>query len=125
MTNKTQAETIFAQLGGTRLLAMMTGAKNFSFGTTPQNETYVTFRIGRNSKRVNVVKVTLNHNDTYTTEFMWATAKKITQKATFSGVYGDMLQDIFESSTGMYLSFVPTTPGDVKSADRQASLFAG
>ena len=38
MTNKTQAETIFAQLGGTRLLAMMPGAKNFSFGTTPKTK---------------------------------------------------------------------------------------
>ena len=103
-TNKIQAETIFAQLGGTRRLAMMTGAKNFSYGSTDKNETYIQFRVGRNAKKINLIKITLNSSDTYTTEFMWATINKITVKSEFAGVYNDMLKEIFESSTGMYLN---------------------
>ena len=104
-TNKTQADTIFGQLGGTRRLAMMTGAKNFSYGCTGNNETYAQFRVGRNAKKINLVKITLNSSDTYTVEFMWATAAAITIKADFTCVYNDMLKDIFESSTGMFLTF--------------------
>jgi len=33
---KREAETILNQLGGTRRLAMMTGAKNFAYGTSTQ-----------------------------------------------------------------------------------------
>jgi hypothetical protein len=104
-TTKIEAETIFNQLGGTRRLAMMTGATNFSYGSTDKNETYVQFRVGRNAKKINLVKITLNGSDTYTTEFMWATTKAITVKSEFAGVYNDMLKEIFESSTGMYLTF--------------------
>ena len=103
-TTKIEAETILNQLGGTRRLAMMTGAKSFSFGSDNGN-TYVQFRVGRNAKKINLVKITLNGSDTYTTEFMWATTKAITVKSEFAGVYNDMLQEIFESSTGMYLTF--------------------
>ena len=104
-TTKTEAETIISQLGGYDRLRIMTGAKNFSFGATDTNETYIQFRVGRNAKKINLVKITLNDSDTYTTEFMWATINKITIKSEFSGVYNDSLKNIFETSTGMYLTF--------------------
>jgi len=102
---KEQADTIIAQLGGYRRLAMMTGAKNFVYGGTDNDEAYIQFRIGRNAKRINLVKITLNADDTYAMEFMWATVNAITVKAEFSGVYNDTLKKIFESTTGLYLSF--------------------
>lgn len=103
------AETIFAQLGGTRRLQAMAGAKKFIFGETDAGQVYVAFRVGRNAKKVNMVQVTLDMDDTYTVEFMWITVAKSLQatknvKWEISGVYFDMLPGIFEQGTGMYLS---------------------
>jgi len=98
------AETIFSQMGGTRRLAMMTGAKNFAF-TRRDGFAVASFRIGRNSKGVNHVEVELNGLDLYNVTFRRIHGTKVTVKASHSDIYAEMLVDTFEAETGMYLTF--------------------
>lgn len=100
---KAIASTIFAQLGGNRLIAM-TGAKMFAVGENDNEEVYLTFRIGRNAKSVNHVKVTLNALDLYNVEYINIREANLTIKALAENIYNDMLKTNFEENTGMYLS---------------------
>ena len=95
------AATILSQLGGAGRLVAMTGAKFF----TSHPEGGLSFKIGRNSKGVNYCKISLTSDDLYTVEFKRVTVKKITDKGTTEGAYCDMLVDLFENATGMYLTF--------------------
>ena len=104
METKQVADEIIRQLGGYGRLESMTGAKNFVYGENDKNDPYVQFRIGRNDKRVNMVKVTLTANDTYWVEFLWATVKKTTVRE-LCYIHADQLVGVFESETGMYLYF--------------------
>ena len=100
------ANTILDQMGGTGRIAAMTGAKNF---TAIDNG--VRFTIGRNSKSINTVTITLNAMDLYDVEYSRIAKKRGTYeyvntvKATDEGIYNDMLKASFEKATGMYLSF--------------------
>lgn len=104
MTNMTIANTILKQLGGTGRLNAMTGAKNFV-----AIENGVQFKIGRNSKSINTVVVRLNGKDLYDVEF--GRVRKVKGLPTYKIVneindaYNDMLVELFESNTGMYLTF--------------------
>ena len=109
------ATTIIEQLGGNRFIAM-TGAKDF----IALEKGGVEFAIGRNSKKVNRVKITLEWDDTYTMQFVNYRAPKLvvnnktlsadwkpeqrTVLNEVSGVYCDMLQDIFTENTHLYTS---------------------
>ena len=95
------AATILSQLGGAGRLVAMTGAKFF----TSHPEGGLSFKIGRNSKGVNYCKISLTSDDLYTVDFTRVTFKKITAKGTTEGAYCDMLVDLFENATGMYLTF--------------------
>ena len=103
MTNKSIAKTIIDQLGGNKLVAM-TGAKNFV-----AIERGVQFKIGRNSKSINSVRIVLNGKDLYDVEF--GRVRKVRGVPTYTLVegyhdaYNDMLVNLFETTTGMYLSF--------------------
>ena len=99
-TQKEIAATILSQLGGAGRLVAMTGAKNFC----SHPEGALSFKIGRNAKGVNYCKITLTSDDLYTVEFKRVTVKKITDKGTTVGAYNDMLHDLFEQATGMYLT---------------------
>lgn len=92
------ARTILEQLGGNQF-AMMTGAKNFIAA-----EKGLSFKVGRNSKSVSHVRITLDPDDTYSVEFIRVRAGKLTQVAKETGVYCDMLQNIFTEHTGLYTS---------------------
>ncbi len=92
------AETILAQLGGSRFCAM-TGAKNFV-----AIENGVTFKIGRNDAGVTHVKITLNALDTYDVKYLRVWGAKITEKGFASGIYYDQLRGSFEVQTGMAIS---------------------
>lgn len=92
------AKTILAQLGGNRFVAM-TGAKNLI--ALPEG---LSFKIGRNSKGVSHVRVTLTPADDYTVEFLACRAGTIKTKAKAAGVYCDNLQSIFTANTGLYTS---------------------
>ena len=104
----TIANTILEQLGGNKFIAM-TGAKNFvSDGNT------LRMTLPKNRSKANRLYITLDASDTYTMHFFKYTAGRLNKKAfawspdkkedieNISGVYADMLQDIFTSVTGMY-----------------------
>lgn len=90
------ATTILNQLGGNRF-AVMTGAKNFVATSDG-----VSFAIGKNAKGINRVVITLTPMDDYKVDFWNVRNAAITEKAKFTGVYCDQLQEIFTAATGMY-----------------------
>ena len=94
--------TILNQLGGGGRLAAMIGARHF----VSHENGELTFRF-KGSRRVNMLRVSLNASDTYTVEFMKYSPQRFTAATVeeFSGVYCDMLQDLFESTTGLYIRF--------------------
>lgn len=95
----TIASTILDQLGGTRRLSVMTGARNFV-----DHGDAVSFRVGRNANGVNYVKVTLTPQDVYDVEFRYVTVNRNVLKSAVNEVYVDTLVPVVEAGTGMYLS---------------------
>lgn len=102
------ADIILQQLGGGRFIAM-TGSKNFvSDGNT------LRMSLAKNSSKANRLWITLDGDDTYTMRFFkyaaprfntktcTFTEEKVTEIKKISGVYCDMLQDIFTNTTGLY-----------------------
>ena len=97
--DKRQGAEALQQLGGNRFIAM-TGAKHFGVGPNGMS-----FKIGRNSKRVNHVTIDYDRGrDLYNMKFDWVTIKGIKNKKTLKGIYADQLQDMFTRYTGMYTS---------------------
>lgn len=97
--------TILEQMGGAGRLAMMVGAKNFTTFLAG-----VQFNIGRGAKDgINKVVVRLDPDDTYTVTFRKPSRTDPMGKvvAEFSGVYADGLMDLFERTTGFYLTMRP------------------
>ena len=95
--DKRQAGVMLKQLGGNRFI-MMTGAKNFGVGPKGAG-----FKIGRNSKGVNFVRIDLK-NDLYDMEFFQVRAGKMKLKSKVKQIFADQLQDMFTKHTGMYTS---------------------
>ena len=93
-------EVILQQLGGNKFIAM-TGAKNLG---TSGNKKNLSFSIGRNSKSITHVKITLTSADLYDVEVINARGAKIKVVKKVKGVYADMLQKIFTKYTGMRTS---------------------
>lgn len=102
MTDMTVAKTILEQLGGHRFIAM-TGAKDF----VAENSA-LTFKIGRNYKQINHVRIYLNASDLYDMTFSQVRKQKgigafsYKQIDSYDNVYFDQLQDLFTKATGMY-----------------------
>lgn len=92
------AETIIEQLGGNRFI-VMTGAKNF---VKNDKEKWLSFRIGRNKSKANHIRISLLPNDTYRVEFGRIHGANFRVLDTYDDVYGEDLQKIFTSYTGMY-----------------------
>ena len=94
------ANTILNQIGGRRFI-MMTGAKNFV-----ASEKGITFRLpARSAKQgINKVRIVLMPDDTYEMQFIKYANMMDKRISTSTGVYCDMLEDIFESQTGLYTS---------------------
>ena len=57
------------------------------------------------NRKMNKCIITLDPNDTYTVQFYKVTKTKFDCVKSLEGVYCDMLTDIFETTTGLYLSF--------------------
>ena len=89
------AKTILQQLGGNRFIAM-TGAKNF--GSSSKS---LQFKIGRNSKSISHVIITLKSSDLYEMEFIRIRGTKRTVVKKVKGVYADQLQTMFTKYTGL------------------------
>lgn len=111
MKEPTKANIIFQQLGGNKFV-VMTGAKHFV-----ARENRLRFSIGKNASRTNRVVIILDPDDTYTIKFIKYTpySFKIRKDGSFketpeseqiieeySGVYADILQNVFTQVTGLY-----------------------
>ena len=94
------ANTLLQQLGGGKFIAM-TGAKNLM---VDQKEKSLHMRIGKNSKGINHVKITLMPDDTYKMDF--GRIRKLDYKVVRSvtGVYAEALREVFTEVTGLYTS---------------------
>ena len=93
-----QAQITIEQLGGTRALHLMTGAHTFVYG----EDRGVSFKF-KGSDKANYVQIRLKH-DTYSMQFMKLRRYEAETVAQFEGVYVDMLQELFEETTGLTLS---------------------
>jgi len=96
--DKRQAGETLKQLGGNKFIAM-TGAKNFAVGPKGMG-----FKIGRNSKNINYIRIDLKSTDLYDMEFINIRGSKIKVVKKITGVYNDQLQKMFTKYTGMYTS---------------------
>lgn len=90
------AKTILEQLGGSRFLAM-TGAKNLA-----GSEKALTFRIGKNKSKANLVKIELTAADDYTVTFYRVEGVYLKEVEQSEGIYFDQLQALFTEVTGLY-----------------------
>jgi hypothetical protein len=96
------AETIVNQIGQ-RALYMM-GAKQLMKGKGSGGE-YIQFKIGRNPKNVNMVKVEYDHGrDLYNLYFYNYRGTTLKLLSSEKGVYVDMLHKILKNHTGMEMS---------------------
>ena len=93
--NKREAETLLQQLGGNKF-KMMTGAKNFGIDGKS-----LTFKIGRNAKGINFVRIKLTSMDLYDIQFAQLRMGQVKVKSTAKRVYGDQLGKVFKKHTGM------------------------
>lgn len=101
-------DTILIQLGGTRRLMAMTGAKHF---VKDEDNRRVNIGLPRNK----CVRITLEANDTYTVEYLristrkeWANGAdmlKVVKRVEY--VYAPDLVETFEELTGLYLTLFP------------------
>ena len=98
MTNPI-AQTILAQLGGNRFLAM-TGAKNLVAG-----DALLQFDV-RGARKISKVQVKLAGDDSYTMAFYHWNARKLAlvPVAIRNGVSCDALRSIFTAETGLHTS---------------------
>ena len=105
------ADIICHQMGGQGRLKAMIGAHDFFSDNNGQT---LVFKF-RSCRKANYIKITLNSMDTYDLEFvkipslnamMKKNAKPVTVH-TAEGIYNDMLKDVFESFTGLYLTLCP------------------
>lgn len=93
--DKIQASTILKQLGGNRFIAM-TGAKKFSFGPLG-----IGFKIGRNCKSINYIRINLNGLDLYDIEFIRIRKSNLKVIKKIDNIYNDQLQSTFTTYTGL------------------------
>ena len=89
--DRKKAAIILKQIGGNRFIAM-TGAKGFAF-----SDKYMSFKIGRNSKGINFVRIGHNAKDLYDMEFGFVSTKGIKVKKKVKDVYADMLGQMFKN----------------------------
>ena len=93
--DRKKAAIILKQIGGNRFIAM-TGAKGFAF-----SDKYMSFKIGRNSKGINFVRIGHNSKDLYDMQFGFVSVRGIKVKKKVKDVYADMLGQMFKKYTGM------------------------
>ena len=95
------ANTIIAQMGGVGKLKMFVGAHDFVY-----TESGVMFGY-KGSTKSNKIVIDLTPMDLYDVKFfkinMRNIEKSLTPVDTIDGAYNDMLIDVFESQTGLFL----------------------
>lgn len=94
------ATLILNQMGGSKRLSVMIGARNFMADTNA-----LSFRFPANGKiKANYFKVALNNSDRYDTELGRIHGDSYTVLEQGSNLYFDQLIGYFEEHTGLYLS---------------------
>ena len=101
MTNQEIANEIKNQIGHKALY--MIGAKNMSYDSKSEHGS-LSFKIMRNAKSVNYIRITLNGKDLYDIEYLNCNVKRIKTIAVDNDVYCDMLHESIERNTGLYTS---------------------
>lgn len=93
------AGTILQQLGGPKI-GFMLGTKKFY-----SEESGLIFSF-KGNRKMNKCRITLTWDDLYTMDFFLVRAPftDIDPVETHEGLYYDMLVDVFEGATGLYLS---------------------
>lgn len=89
------ANQILNQLGGNKFIAM-TGAACYS----DNNKLIVKFK---GSQIANICEISLNALDLYDIKFSKFRGMNVKIVKTFENVYNDMLQNIFEQTTKLYI----------------------
>ena len=108
MTNQEIAQTIIQQMGGFGRLQAMVGAKDFVALTPSESEAHgpgILFNF-KGSRKANKCRVTLSWNDTYRFELYKYNRRTLKCPKVFEidDIYCDMIIQIFEEETGLYLS---------------------
>ena len=93
--DKIQASETLNQLGGKRFIAM-TGAKNFALGPLG-----IGFKIGKNCKSINYIRIKLNGLDLYDIEFIRIRKSNLKVINKLTNIYNDQLQGVFTNYTGL------------------------
>jgi hypothetical protein len=110
----TIANTILQQLGGNQFIAM-TGSSKF---IAVDGGNTLLMKLVLNKSGCNVLRVTLDADDTYTMVFQYEQVTpikklvfnpdlprlKVSKQQEFNGVYCDQLKDIFEEVTGLFVT---------------------
>jgi len=94
------ADTIVLQMGG-RMFKAMTGVKKM---VLLESGVRIFFK-RTNGVKVNLVDIVLNASDTYDMTFMRIHGGNVETISEVDGVYCDMLQDVFEKETGLFVRF--------------------
>lgn len=99
-TNAAQvAQTILAQLGGNRFIAM-TGAKNFTHADDGRGR--LAFKLPRKAKDgINYISITLNDRDLYDVTFCSMTGLNVREVSELPNLYADQLRAGFTGVTGL------------------------
>lgn len=100
MSDLTVATEIYNQIGKQAFLLM--GAKNIA-----GDNKSLSFKIGENAKGVTHVKVELTPSDVYKVIFYKCKGSAIEVLKELDMVYNDMLLDVLEENTELYVSFFP------------------
>ncbi len=91
--------TMIDQIGGNKACVMVGGSYTYD-----NENNQVIFKY-KGSKHSNYMRMTYEAGlDLYTLQFIKIWGTKYSEKEEFTGVYNDMVKDIFESTTGLYLS---------------------
>lgn len=95
---------IFDLIGSPNKLKMMLGAHSFVKGCFDNDNPGIQFKFPTANK-INCCQLTLDmQSDLYHVKFMQITGLKVTCRGIYADVYVENVRDIFESSTGLYLS---------------------
>ena len=93
--DKIQASETLKHLGGKRFVAM-TGAKHFSCGPLGMG-----FKIGKNCKSINYIRINLNGLDLYDIEFIRIRKSNLKVINKLTDIYQFQLQNVFTQYTGL------------------------
>ena len=101
MANITLNQLTNSNNGGNRLVAMI-GAKNF---VRDEANYTIGFKFVEKAKnRSNYCRIKLNGSDLYDVEFISIRGVNVKTVSTHNDLYADMLKNVFEAETGLYLS---------------------